>query len=375
MDQSQQVKEQIKKKLIEGDRPWIISKAEQALRTEPRHITDERAAMSEGGPHDYYSNGDYWWPNPDTPDGLPYVQRDGESNPDNFNAHRLVLREMRTHVAHLAAAYAVTGEEKYAARAARWLKEFFLDEETRMNPHLLYAQAIPGICSGRGIGVIDTLHLIDVPQAVYALQGSAEWTEELTNGLKRWFADYLHWMCTHTYGIDEMNATNNHSVCWFVQASVFARFTGNEERLAFCRDRYKHVLLPGQMAPDGSFPRELARTKPYGYSIFVLDNMATLCHTLSVPGDDLWTFELADGRGIRKGFDYLYPYLTDKSSWPYPPDIEHFAGWPARISGLLFAGIGLGRPEYIRLFESLERDPQDTEVRRNIAVRQPVLWI
>ncbi|WP_284638222.1 alginate lyase family protein [Paenibacillus silviterrae] len=370
-----QDKNPYRERLIALDRSWIISKANEALQTEIQHITDVRADRSEGGAHDYYSNGDYWWPNPDTQDGLPYVKRDGESNPNNFDAHRLILREMRTHVAHLAAGYMVTGNEKYAGRAVQWLKEFFLDEATRMNPHLLYAQAIPGICSGRGIGIIDTLHLIDIPFAVDALQGSDALASELTSGLKQWFADYLRWMCTHPHGVEEMKAANNHSVCWFVQSSVFSRFTGHEEMLEFCRKKYKEVLLPSQMDGNGSFPRELARTKPYGYSIFVLDNMATLCHVLTTAADNLWTFQLPDGRGIRKGFEFLFPYMAVKESWPYPADIEHDEGWPARISGLLFAWAGLGKPEYMDLFEALERDPKDGEVRRNIAIRQPLLWL
>ncbi|WP_256865304.1 alginate lyase family protein [Paenibacillus sp. 32352] len=357
------------------DKEWILHHAEASLQAATIHITDSIARMSEGGIHDFYSNGDYWWPNPDTADGLPYIRRDGESNPNNFDSHRLGLRSMRTHTANLAAAYALTGNEAFAEKAVQFVKEFFLDEATLMNPHLLYAQAIPGICAGRGIGIIDTLHLIDIPFAVEALKGSQAMTEEIYRGLKQWFSDYLQWMSTHPNGIEEMNADNNHSVCWFVQAAAFAWFTGNEEMLAFCRQRYKEKLLPEQMAEDGSFPRELARTKPYGYAIFVLDNMVTLCHILSTPEDNLWSFELQDGRGIRKGLSYLFPYLQDKSRWPYAPDVEHFEGWPAKVSSLLFAGLALGEEDYIQLWKELDPDPTDTEVRRNIAVRQPILWL
>ncbi|GIP34343.1 alginate lyase family protein [Paenibacillus sp. J2TS4] len=357
------------------DPKWVVTKAEEAMNATPMHITDAVAPMSEGGIHDYYSNGDYWWPNPDTPDGLPYVRRDGESNPGSFNEHRQILRSLRTNVAHLAAGYVVTNEENFAERAILLLKQFFLDEETRMNPHLLYAQAIPGICSGRGIGIIDTLHLIDVPAAVAKLRVSPAMTEEISSGLKRWFSDYLHWMRTHPYGIEEMNADNNHGVCWYVQAAVFASLVGDEEMLAYCRNQYKNTLLPDQMAVDGSFPRELARTKPYGYSIFVLDNMITLCQVLSTPEDDLWDFRLEDGRGIRKGLDYLYPYLVDKTSWPHPPDVEHDEGWPAAVSGLLFTGLALGDSQYVQLWRSLDPDPADPEIRRNMAIRQPLLWL
>ncbi|TVY11048.1 alginate lyase family protein [Paenibacillus cremeus] len=356
------------------DRSWIVKHADESLKASPIHITDAVAPMSEGGPHDFYSNGDYWWPNPDTPDGLPYIRRDGESNPENFYYHRGFLRSMRTLVAHLAAGYVVTKQEAYAEKAVQLLREFFLDERTRMNPNLLYAQAIPGICAGRGIGIIDTLHLIDVPVAIDAIKSSASMSEDVYVGLKAWFADYLEWMSTHPNGIEEMNADNNHGVCWFVQAAAFARFTGNEEMLQFCRERYKTTLL-GQMALDGGFPRELGRTKPYGYSIFVLDNMINLCQILSTPDDDLWGFELPDGRSIGRGLDYLFPYLIDKASWPLPPDVEHDEGWPAKVPSLLFAGLALNKPEYIELWKSLDPDPTDTEVRRNIAIRQPILWL
>jgi hypothetical protein len=354
----------------------MIRLAEKSMDGPPIHITDVPApSMSAGGIHDYYSNGDYWWPNPDSSDGLPYILRDGESNPNNFNSHRMILRKMRTDVANLAAAYRLTGGKEYAAKAVLYLWEFFIQKSTRMNPHLLYAQAIPGICTGRGVGIIDTLHLIDVTVAIETLKESSFMTEEIYKALKQWFADYLAWISAHPNGIEEMNADNNHSVCWFVQAAAFAKLTENEEMLSFCRKKFKETLLPDQMAMDGSFPRELARTKPYGYSIFVLDNMVTLCHILSTKEDNLWEFTLSDGRGIRRGLEYLVPFLKNKQSWPYPPDVQHDDGWPAQVSFLLFAGLAYQEDEYIRLWASLESDPTDLEVRRNIAIRQPLLWI
>ncbi len=129
------------------------------------------------------------------------------------------------------------------------------------------------------------------------------------------------------------------------------------------------------MAPDGSFPRELARTKPYGYSIFQLDNMATLCQVLSTTNDDLWNFTLPDGRGIRKAVEFLYPYLADKSKWPHPPDVQAWDGWPAREPSLLFAGLAFNEQHYLDLWKKLPADPANEEVRRNIAITQPVLWL
>ncbi len=357
------------------DQDWILRKAEFSWRQKPVHLTDVIAPLSEGGPNDYYSNGDYWWPNPQTADGLPYIRRDGLTNPDNFDHHRRLLRTMRTNVANLAAGYLITRDEKYAEKAVTFLREFFLGPQTRMNPHLRYAQAIPGRCSGRGIGIIDTLHLIDLPFAVAALDGSEFLTSRILNGLKAWFAAYLEWICTHPYGVSEMNAKNNHGVCWCVQAAVFALFTQNQRVLDFCRERYKTLILPEQMAPDGSLPRELNRTKPYSYSIFTLDNLVTLCQVLSTDEDNLWSFQLPDGRGIQKGIEFLYPFLADKARWPYPPDVQSFEEWPVQISCLLFAGRALGEEKYLRLWKRLNPDPVDPEVRRNIAIRQPILWL
>jgi hypothetical protein len=353
----------------------IEAKADLSLIAPLISITDTVSERSAGDKHDYYSNGDYWWPNPDTPDGLPYVRRDGESYPGAFLAHRTALRAMRTHVAHLSAGYAVTGNEQYAVKAAALLRTFFLEPSTRMNPHLTYAQAIPGVCTGRGIGIIDTLHLIDIPAAVEVIKASGALTKEDIQGLRQWFADYLLWMNTHPYGLEEQATDNNHAVCWYVQAAAFALFTDNQPILELCRNRFKTVLLPQQMATDGSFPLELARTKPYGYSIFVLDNMVTLCQLLSTPTDNLWSFRLSDGRGIRQGLDFLYPYLADKSSWPYPPDVEHFEGWPIRMSFMLYAGLAYKDERYIKLWKELPPESNDPEIRRNTALRQPLLWL
>jgi uncharacterized protein len=366
---------QRKLEVAEIDRRRILKLADEALQLAPVSITQFLAKLSEGGPHDFYSNGDYWWPDPNKPDGLPYIQRDGQSNPQNFSAHRLALRKMRDAVAVLAAAYALDGQEKYAEKAVALLKVFFLDETTKMNPSLLYAQAIPGRFSGRGIGIIDTLHLAEVPPAILALSKSRAMTPEILTGLKKWFGDYAQWMTTHKYGLDEMNAKNNHSVAFMVQLASFATLTGDTARLDLCRQRYKEAFVPQQMAPDGSFPQELRRTKPYGYSIFQLDNMAILCQLLSTETDNLWTFTLADGRGIRKAAEYLYPFLQDKSKWPLKPDVEHFESWPVRQPALLFAAHAFNEKKYLDLWKSLNPDPTDQEVQRNVAITQPLLWL
>ncbi|MDB5297447.1 MAG: alginate lyase [Phycisphaerales bacterium] len=357
------------------DRERILKAAAAALAQPPVTITAFPAKLSEGGPNDFYSNGDYWWPDPAKPGGLPYVKRDGETNPENFVQHRLAIKSLRDSVAALAAAYTLTGEDRYAAAAVPLLRTFFLDERTRMNPNLQFAQAIPGVSPGRGIGIIDALHLIEVPVAVRAIEGSKAFPPDVAASLRKWFGGLADWMVTSKNGRDEASAKNNHAVAFYLQLAVYADFVGDAAKLAECRRQYKEVFVGRQMAADGGFPLELARTKPYGYSIFQLDNMATLCQVLSTPADDLWLYTLPDGRGIRKAVAFLYPYLADKSKWPHKPDVQAWDGWPARQPSLLFGGLALGEPRYVDLWKKLPPDPTDAEVQRNIAITQPLLWV
>lgn len=357
------------------DRARILKAGEAALDQRPITITAFHAKFTEGTPHDYYSNGDYWWPNPKTADGLPYVNRDGQTNPNNFNEHRKCLWQLRDSVSALGAAYKITEDDKYVKKAVELLRVFFLDPATKMNPDLAQAQAVPGVSKGRGTGIIDTLHLIEVPKAIEAMENSRAFPPEILDGLKKWFADYVGWMRTSENGKKEAAAKNNHAVAYWLQVAVFAQFVGDEKLMEECRSEFKNEFVARQMAEDGSFPRELARTKPYGYSIFQLDNMATLCQVLSTPKEDLWKFELPDGRGMAKAMAYMYPYLGDKTKWPRSKDVQAWEGWPARQPSLLFAGIALHDQKYLDLWKKLPADPSNEEVRRNIAIREPILWV
>src|SRR4029078_9793255 len=140
--------------------------------------------------------------------------------------------------------------------------------------------------------------------------GGRGWWGDDGDAARAWFADSLEWLTTDQYGKDERDATNNHATCWVMQVAAFAHYTGNQVLMDDCRTRFKNVLLQ-QMAADGSFPRELGRTKPYGYSLFNLEAMATICPALSTPEDVLWTFELPDGRGMRKAMAFMAPYIRD----------------------------------------------------------------
>ncbi|MFZ4622529.1 MAG: alginate lyase family protein, partial [Bacteroidota bacterium] len=248
-------------------------------------------------------------------------------------------------------------------------------DATKMNPNLLYAQAINGRSTGRGIGIIDTIHLIEIARSIMILNEAGTIEPNEYSAIKEWFKEYLHWMVTHQYGRDEMNAKNNHGTCWVMQASIFAKLLDDEQTMEFCRHRFKEVLLPEQMAMDGSFPLELKRTKPYNYSLFNLDAMSAICQILSTEKDDLWQFTLPDGRSMKKGIEFMGPYIADKSSWKYPADVMFYEYYPVRQPSLLFAGIAFHESQYIDLWKHLNADPTNEEVIRNYPIRQPILWV
>jgi hypothetical protein len=193
--------------------------------------------------------------------------------------------------------------------------------------------------------------------------------------VKSWFAAYLRWMTEHPYGKDEMNAKNNHGTCWVMQVAAFSAFLKDRQWTDFCIRRYKEVLLPNQMAEDGSFPQELRRTKPYGYALFNLDAMATVCQILSTPENDLWKYTADAGKTISKGIAYMYPFVEDKSKWPFAKDVMYWDEWPVAHPFLLFGAAAYNNKNYFRLWEKLEHDPQVEEVLRNLPVRNPEIWM
>jgi hypothetical protein len=356
------------------DRARILQAANQYLSEAPMTITASHGSRSAGGRHDFFSEGDYWWPDPQNPGG-PYIQRDGMSNPDNFVEHRRALMRLSVQVPALAAAYLLTKDERYAKHAARHLRAWFLDRSTRMNPNLQYAQAIHGRFTGRGIGIIDTIHLVEVARAIEVLEGSKGLSGAELNGIKQWFTDYLQWMTTSKNGIDEREAKNNHGTCWLMQVAAFAHLTGDQKLLDYCRDRFMTLIVPNQIAANGSFPEELRRTKPYGYSLFNLEAMATICQILSTPRDNLFEFQTADGRGFRRAMEYMTPFIRDKKSWPLKPDVMYDNEWPMRQNSLLFAGLAFHRNDYLELWQKLPPDSRVEEVIRNFFIRQPALWV
>jgi Alginate lyase len=360
--------------LKEIEKARVLKNAEIYLKEQPITVTSSFCKRSAGNSHDFYSEGDYWWPDPQNSAG-PYIRKDGMSNPNNFTAHREAMIRLSQISGALGSAYILTKDKKYADQLAIHLRAWFITENTKMNPNLLYAQAIKGVATGRGIGIIDTIHLIEVVKAIQAIEDSKALTAAELATIKLWLSTYLKWLMTHEYGIAERDNGNNHSVCWALQVAAFASLTKDTETLNFCRNFYKNTLLPNQMAKDGSFPLELQRTKPYGYSLFNLDAMASICQILSTKEDNLFAYTTKDKQNIALGLQFMVPFIENKSLWMYPKDVMYWDEWPVRQSSLLFGGLALKNDKYLDLWQSLNGDFTNPEVIRNMPVRYPVLWM
>jgi hypothetical protein len=380
------------------DHDRVLRLANQWLDAKPQTITDFPAPNSPGGPHDFFSQADYFWPNPANPNG-PWKEIDGKSNPANFQLHRKAMIRLSQAVPALTAGFLLTRRQEFARAAAAHLVAWFVTPATRMNPNLQYAQGYPGGPTGRSYGIIDTLHLVEPARAAGFLK---EALGANYAAVQQWFREYLEWMKTSAPGLKERDATNNHAIAWALQAAEFARLAGDNLSREEVRTRFETAQLPMQENAQGGFPRELARTKPYGYSIFQFDCATALGWSLgilapgqsaaAVPGkstslaDSVFHPMTSAGRAsanddatardaLCRAAGFLYPYLNDKSKWPYAHDVQHWESWPVRSPGLLFCGLSCDRPEYIALWRRLNPDPTDPEIIRNYPIRQPLLWV
>ncbi|TKC06816.1 alginate lyase [Pedobacter polaris] len=352
----------------------VLADADWAMKQKPVTVTAESSPRSAGGKHDFFSEADYFWPNPANPDG-PYINKDGQSNPANFVAHRKAMIRFSEIIGALASAYKITGDEKYVKQAVVHLKAWFVDSETLMNPNLLFAQAVKGVTTGRSWGIIDTIHFMEVAQGIIVMEKAKSFDKATLATIKKWFADYIFWLNNSKPGVTEKLAKNNHSACWVMQVASFAKLCNDKVMLDSLRWRYKNVSLPNQMATDGSFPLELARTKPYGYSIFNLDAFTMICQILSTPEDNLWKYETADGKSIYKGINYLYPFVADKSKWTLKPDVMYWNNWPVAQPFLIFGANNFQNQNWFNTWKSLDLKPTVEEVIRNVPVRHPLIWL
>lgn len=297
----------------------LIEKADLAENQEPLTIVNKPILPASGDKHDYMSVGPYWWPDPEKPDGLPYIRRDGERNPEVEKTDRPLLAKLVSSVKILGFAYGFTQHEEYAQHAALLLRTWFLDAETRMNPNLVFGQAIPGRCDGRGIGLIETAAFArDLLPAVSFLSDSSHWSDDDMQGLQAWVHAFLEWMLTHPYGVDEARHGNNHSTAYDVQVATYAFFVGQPEVARSVLEGVGERRIAAQIEPDGQQPKELARTKSLSYSTMNLGLLLELAELGRQWGIDLMNFESAEGRSLKRAFDWLLPYWSGEKEWTLP---------------------------------------------------------
>jgi Alginate lyase len=291
--------------------------ADLALKAGPFSVTRKERTPPSGDKHDYLSLAPYWWPDPRSKDGLPYIRRDGETNPDSKRGTDApLIGAMADAVESLSIAYYFTGEEGYAERAAFLIRMWFLDPSTKMNPNLRYAQAIPGRNDGRGAGLIESRHFIKIVDAAGLLGGSRAWKEKDGQALAAWFSEFVNWMQNSPNGKDEARAKNNHGSWYAAQLACFALFIGDKE-LARATAEAARDRIAWQVEPDGKQPHELQRTRALGYSAFNLVALMTLAEAGMQVGVDLYHYQTKDGRSIRRALDYLAPYADAAREWPH----------------------------------------------------------
>jgi hypothetical protein len=321
-----------KQRIQSGDKAFdaalakLEADARKALQQKPLSVTTKAVTPPSGDKHDYTSQAPYFWPDPKSPNGLPYIRRDGERNPEiNKITDHQTLDQMGAAVRTLSLAFFFKGNEEYAGKAAILLRAWFLDPATRMNPNLEYAQFIPGVNTGRGIGLIETRGLADVVDAIGLLEGSKSWTAADQRGLENWYRTFLQWMQESRNGREENAATNNHGTYYDVQAATFALFLARNDLARQIVETAKQKRIALQIEPDGRQPLELARTKSWSYSNMNLDGLMWLARVAENVDVDLWNYQTKDGRSIRRALEYLCPFATGDQKWTYP-ELHGFDG-------------------------------------------------
>jgi hypothetical protein len=295
----------------------IISRADSALTKGPYSVTFNKTKTAPNNDkHDYVSQAPYWWADPAKPNGLPYIRKDGERNPEIYLLHdRSQLGDMCSAVKQLAFAYYFTGNEKYAAKAKTLLQTWFTDPATRMNPNLNYAQYIPGLNDGRGIGIIESRELTVIPDAIALFNGSSAVDVKLVNDIKAWFKAFTSWLQDSPNGKDERSQLNNHGSYYDVQLIDYSLFTGDKATAVQLLQTVTIPRIKKQFTPEGAQPLELARTKSWDYvnmNLYAWCQLAILANHVNI---DLWHKQAADGQGMKAAIKWLIPYASGEKKW------------------------------------------------------------
>ena len=313
----------VKKKWIQKD-PTILrltdslqKQADGYLKMKRVSVMDKEFMPVSGNKHDYMSQAPYFWYDSTKPNGLPYMRKDGVRNPEIYKiTDRTYLGNLDNSTRALSLAWYITGDEKYAAKSAELLKTWFLDENTKMNPHLEYGQAVPGVNTGRGIGLIETVALMSIGDAASLLHGSKSWTVANHSALQKWYAQFLNWMLTSKNGNDEHAAKNNHGTWYYAQVIHFSLFTDDTDKAKQLAQESKR-RLDSQLTSEGKQPLELDRTNGLGYSTMNLRGWFTVATLAEKIGVDLWNYKTSKSTDLRTAFDWLLPYALGEKKWEY----------------------------------------------------------
>ena len=296
----------------------LLSMAEPSLIRVPASIVNKSFTPPSGSKNDYTSLSPYFWPNPNTSSGLPYIKKDGQANPEaNAIKDNTYLRDICRDVRLLGLAYYFTNDEKYAKKATELLKVFFLNSATRMNPNLKYAQLIRGDNKVYGFGTIDTEHLPKLIDGVQLLVGSSSWTNENHEALKGWFSQYLNWLLTSDGGKDASIALNNIGTYYDLQVVTYALFVGNKTLAKSLLEKQTFKRLDGQLKENGEQIHELARTNAWTYCNKNLDGWFCLASVAESAGVNLWDYTSTTGKSLKKAFQWMVPYGAKTKVWPY----------------------------------------------------------
>ena len=295
----------------------LIADADRALAAPIISVTQKSSLLPpSGNKHDYFSLSPYWWPDPAKPDGLPYIRRDGVTNPESKrDLDQPRVAAMGANVQTLGLAWYFSGDEKYAARTASQLRAWFLDSATRMTPHLRFAQLVRGNPAERGSGIIDTRWFIEAVQAAGLIEGSRSWTSADKAALQDWFRSYLNWLLTSPNGAHERAARNNHGSWYAAQTAAYAMFIGESERARAIVDTAR-ARIGWQIMPDGSQPIELERTRSMHYSGFNIEALSRLAEIGHAVGSDLWNHRARQGGSLETAIDHVARYVASDEKWP-----------------------------------------------------------
>ena len=340
----------------------LIADADKALAVTPPSVMQKSKVPPSGDKHDYMSIAPYYWPNPATKDGLPYLRKDGKVNPESRDEaanDTLRARLVGSSVETLALAYHFTGEQKYAEHAAKILRTWFLDPATKMTPHFRFAQAIPGVNDGRGTGILEARGLADAADAATLLHGSKHWSAADQQALFAWAAAYFEWLTASKNGLDERAAKNNHGTWYDVQAVKWALVLGRKDQAKEICAEAATRRIGLQIQPDGKQPLELVRTASLSYSCFNLRALSALAGLGEHVGVDLWKYRSADGRSLVGALDFLVPYLG-KNPRPWTMQQIHETNADDVLPVLRAAALATGDDRY----ESLLKEYSDHRSKR-----------